>query len=104
MNLIRKQKVFIIDALAIILGCFIASLGVNLFLVHAKLLSGGATGIGLIFEYKFGINSGITVLLINLPLFILSYLKLNKKFTLYSIYRITYLYLYFLLLQLTLNI
>lgn len=85
MNLIRKQKVFIIDALAIILGCFIASLGVNLFLVHAKLLSGGATGIGLIFEYKFGINSGIIVLLINLPLFILSYLKLNKKFTLYSI-------------------
>lgn len=85
MNLIRKQKVFVMDALAIIVGCFIASLGVNLFLVHAKLLSGGATGIGLIFEYKFGINSGIVVLLINLPLFILSYLKLNKKFTIYSI-------------------
>ncbi|WP_055071648.1 YitT family protein [Clostridium massiliamazoniense] len=85
MNLIKKQKVFVVDALTIILGCFIASLGVNLFLVHAKLLSGGATGIGLIFEYKFGINSGIIVLLINLPLFILSYLKLNKKFTIYSI-------------------
>lgn len=85
MNLIKKQKVFVMDALAIIVGCFIASLGVNLFLVHAKLLSGGATGIGLIFEYKFGINSGIVVLLINLPLFILSYLKLNKKFTIYSI-------------------
>lgn len=84
MNLIKNQKVFFMDALIIIIGCFIASLGVNLFLVHAQLLSGGATGIGLIFEYKFGINSGIVVFLINIPLFVLSYFKLNKKFTLYS--------------------
>lgn len=84
MNLIKNKKIFLIDALIIILGCFIASLGVNLFLVHAKLLSGGATGIGLIFQYTLGINSGIIVFLVNIPLFVLSYFKLNKKFTLYS--------------------
>ncbi|MGL5614873.1 MAG: YitT family protein [Sarcina sp.] len=84
MNLIKNQKAFLIDAVVIIIGCLIASLGVNLFLVHARLLSGGATGIGLIFEYTMGINSGIVVFIVNIPLFILSYFKLNKKFTLYS--------------------
>lgn len=78
------KKTTIIDIAFIILGCFIASMGVNLFLAHAKLLSGGATGIGLIFQYLFGINSGIIVLIINVPLFALSYFKLDKRFTIYS--------------------
>lgn len=78
------KKTTIIDITVIILGCIIASLGINLFLAHAKLLSGGATGIGLIFQYLFGINSGIIVLLINVPLFLLSYFKLDKRFTIYS--------------------
>ncbi|MGL4991797.1 MAG: YitT family protein [Sarcina sp.] len=80
----QRKKLIIIDIFFILLGCFIASLGVNLFLAHAKLLSGGATGIGLMFQYLFGINSGIIVLIINIPLFILSYFKLDKKFTFYS--------------------
>ncbi|MGL4452896.1 MAG: YitT family protein [Sarcina sp.] len=81
---LRKYKTTIIDVVVIILGCVIASLGINIFLTDAKLLSGGATGIGLIFQYLFGINAGIIVLVINIPLFILSYLKLDKRFTIYS--------------------
>lgn len=84
MYYLRKNRTVVIDIITIIIGCFIASLGVNMFLVHAKLLSGGATGIGLIFQYLTGVNSGIVVLCINIPLFILSYLKLDKKFTIYS--------------------
>lgn len=79
-----KNKTFLIDVVIIFLGCFIASLGVNLFLTHAKLLSGGATGIALIFEYLTEFQSGFTLFIINLPLFFLSYKKLSKDFTLYS--------------------
>ena len=46
-----KSKSFYIDVVVIILGCFISSLGVNLFLSNAKLLSGGVTGIALILQY-----------------------------------------------------
>lgn len=81
---IKKNKDFILDVILIFIGCFIASLGVNLFLVHAKLLSGGATGIALILEYLTGINSGYSVFFLNLPLFLLSYKKLSKRFTIYS--------------------
>ena len=84
MNYIKSKSSYIMDFLIIILGCLIASLGVNLFLSHAKLLSGGATGVALIFQYLFGYKAGYTVFIINLPLFILSYFKLDKKFTFYS--------------------
>ena len=55
-----------------------------MFLANAQLISGGATGVGLIIQYLTRINSGITVFIINIPLFILSYFKLPKKFTLYT--------------------
>ena len=79
---INKQMIF--DFIIIFIGCIIASLGVNLFLVNAQLLSGGATGIALILQYLYNIPSGITMFLINIPLFFISYKMLNKKFTLYS--------------------
>lgn len=82
--MIKFNKHMFLDFLIIFIGCFIASLGVNLFLVNAKLLSGGATGAGLILQYLFEIPSGLTVFLINIPLFFISYKFLNPKFTLYS--------------------
>lgn len=78
------KKYMILDFFLIFVGCMIASLGVNLFLVNAQLLSGGATGVALILQYLYNIPSGITVFLINIPLFFVSYKMLNKKFTLYS--------------------
>ncbi|MGL4772827.1 MAG: YitT family protein [Clostridium sp.] len=79
-----KRKGFITDVIVIFIGCLIASIGVNLFLVHAKLLSGGVTGIALIIEYISGFQSGFTVFLLNIPLFLISYKKLSKSFTIYS--------------------
>ncbi|MEG0641521.1 MAG: YitT family protein [Clostridium sp.] len=84
MRQILKSKEFYMDVIIIFIGSFIASLGVNLFLTHAELLSGGATGVALIIEYQTGFQSGFSVFLLNLPLFVLSYKKLSKKFTLYS--------------------
>ncbi|GFZ32812.1 membrane protein [Clostridium zeae] len=84
MDYIKTRKSYIYDILIIVTGCFISSLGINLFLTHAKLLSGGATGVALIIQYLKGFNAGFSVFLINLPLFIISYIKLDKKFTMYS--------------------
>lgn len=84
MSTFYRYKNNLVDIILIFLGCMIASLGVNLFLVHAKLLSGGATGVALILEYTLRIPSGIVILLINIPLIILSYKKLDKSFTIYT--------------------
>lgn len=79
-----RSKTFFIDVLVIVLGCFIYSLGVNLFLTNAKLVSGGVTGIALILQYISDIPSGVTVFLLNIPLFFVSYKFLSKRFTLYT--------------------
>jgi uncharacterized membrane-anchored protein YitT (DUF2179 family) len=79
------NKQTVIDLLFIILGSFLGSIGVNMFLIHAKLLSGGVTGLALIIQYLFKIQAGYIILLLNIPLFILSVKKLDKKFTFYSL-------------------
>ncbi|MBL4933875.1 MULTISPECIES: YitT family protein [Clostridium] len=84
MEFIRDKKNLCLDILLIFVGCFIASLGVNIFLANAKLLSGGATGLALIIQYFTGFKAGYSVFLLNLPLFVISYFKLSKQFTLYS--------------------
>ncbi|MDD7795969.1 YitT family protein [Clostridium sp. 'White wine YQ'] len=84
MEFIRDKKNLCLDILLIFIGCLIASLGVNIFLANAKLLSGGATGLALIIQYFTGFKAGYSVFLLNLPLFVISYFKLSKQFTLYS--------------------
>ncbi|SCJ98069.1 Uncharacterized BCR%2C YitT family COG1284 [uncultured Clostridium sp.] len=84
MKSLIKSKTFYIDVIVIILGCFIYSLGVNLFLTNAKLVSGGVTGIALILQYVSDIPSGVTVFILNIPLFFVSYKFLSKRFTLYT--------------------
>lgn len=79
-----KSKAFLIDVIVIICGGFISSLGVNLFLTNAKLVSGGVTGIALILQYIADIPSGVTVFLLNIPLFFVSYKFLSKRFTIYT--------------------
>lgn len=84
MDTYYKYKANIFDLIIIFIGCVIASLGVNIFLSHAQLLSGGATGVGLLIEYTTSIPAGITVLLINIPLLAISFKKLSKSFTIYT--------------------
>ena len=84
MSIYYKLKANIVDFLCIFLGCIISSLGVNLFLSHAKLLSSGVTGIALTLEYTIGIPSGIGIIILNIPLLILSYKKLDRSFTIFT--------------------
>lgn len=84
MDTYYKYRANIFDVLIIFLGCIIASLGVNVFLSHAQLLSGGATGVGLLVEYTTKIPAGIIVFLINIPLLAISLKKLSRSFTIYT--------------------
>lgn len=69
----------------IILGSFILSVALNLFIVPNKLLGGGLSGIGLMLQYIFNLPMGVTILILNIPLLILSILKINMRFTAFTI-------------------
>ena len=56
------------------------ALGTSIFLVSNQLSSGGFAGIATVIYYLFNINMGTTILILNIPLFILAYFKLGKAF------------------------
>ena len=68
--------------LGIMAGCFIAACSINLFVVPSSLLTGGVTGIAIIFYFLAGLPIGIQTLAYNVPLLIASYKLLGKKYTL----------------------
>jgi uncharacterized membrane-anchored protein YitT (DUF2179 family) len=66
--------------LYIIVGSFIYSVAVNMLFIPHRLLSGGLTGIAIILEYLFSIPTEITVIILNIPLFIGGYRFLGRRF------------------------
>lgn len=68
------------DVGIMILGNFVLALGISAFILPAGLISGGATGIALIVQYFTRIEVSITVLVINIIMFIAGYFYLGKKF------------------------
>lgn len=79
------------DIILITVGCIVAGIGTALFLLPNRLSSGGFAGIATILYYLFGIPMGNTIMILNIPLFILSYFRAGKTFLLKSIYA-TFLY------------
>ena len=67
------------------MGCILAAFGTAVFLLPNKLSTGGFSGIATIFYYFFDFNMGTTIIILNIPIFILAYFKLGKYFTCKSI-------------------
>ena len=74
------MKKFIIQLIETIIGSFIMAAAVSLFLLPNELSSGGFSGIATVTYYLFNIPMGITILALNIPLFLLSTLKIGKEF------------------------
>ena len=84
-----------------ILGLFISALGVNGFLRQAHLLSGGVTGFATAINYVSGINVGLMAFLLNIPIFIIGFIYLEKDFCIFSLINMI---IYSLILGLTQDI
>lgn len=86
----RKHKIDVIeiifDVIMIVFGTFLVSLGINLFLLPLKLTTGGVSGIATILYHKLGISMGITTIILNIPLFIISIIKLGIKSSIKTIF------------------
>lgn len=71
-----KSKIFRYSL--ILVGCLISSASINLFLVPHQLLSGGVSGIAIIFYYLFALPIGVQMFIMNIPLLIAAYKTLGK--------------------------
>lgn len=75
-----KIKKIIVEIGGTILGSLIMAIGISLFLLPNQLSSGGVSGIATITYYLFHIPMGTMILLINIPLFLLSFYQIGKSF------------------------
>lgn len=72
--------------IAVSIGCIFSGCAINLFLVPHHLLSGGVSGLAIIFYYLFGLPIGLQVLAMNIPLLYAAYRLLGKEYTIVTIY------------------
>jgi len=79
-----RQKIF--QYLAVAVGCLFSAIGINCFLVPHHLLSGGVSGLAIIFYYLFKLPIGLQILAMNLPLFYAAYRLIGKEYTVKTLY------------------
>lgn len=82
-NTLQKHPVLRYSTM--LFGMLMTSIGINGFLRPAHLLSGGATGIATSINYLTNINVGLLTFLINIPIFILGFIYLEKEFCISSL-------------------
>jgi uncharacterized membrane-anchored protein YitT (DUF2179 family) len=75
-----KQKI-----IAMLIGSFLLSLGVNGFLIPNHLLDGGVIGLGLIIHYFYGWPTGLCIIFLSLPLYVLAWFY-ERRYFFYSLH------------------
>ena len=78
----KKLKQFILEILGTIAGAILMAIAISLLLLPNQLSTGGFSGIATILYYFLKVPMGITILVLNIPFFILAGYKLGKKFVL----------------------
>lgn len=81
----NKHLEFILDIIYIALGAVFIAIGINLFLLPHKMTTGGASGIATVVYYLTNIPLGVTILVVNIPLFAIAITKLGLKFSIKTI-------------------
>ena len=80
-----KLKEILINLVEIVIGTSVMAMGIELFLVPNQLSTGGFSGLSTIIYYITGLSVGTVMLILNIPLFILAFIKLGKKFFVQSL-------------------
>ncbi len=75
----KKQKV-LIDAIFFLLGTFIYSVAVNMFLSPNGISPGGFTGVAAVINRLVGIPTGTMLFIFNIPVLIIGYKKMGGHF------------------------
>jgi uncharacterized membrane-anchored protein YitT (DUF2179 family)/predicted metal-dependent HD superfamily phosphohydrolase len=76
------------DLLLTVIGITIAGIALKLFLVPNHFFDGGVTGISLLVHEAYHFNLGLVILVLNLPLIIISYYSIGKRFAIRTLFSV----------------
>ncbi len=78
-------KVMLIDFTGILFGSVILAVGMNMFMIPNMLAPGGVSGLAVVLYHLFRLPVGATIILLNIPLFIVGYLVLGPRVVIQSL-------------------
>ena len=81
----KVYKNVIKNLVYMVIGTLISALALNIFLSPAKISTGGASGIGVVLFNLYKIPVSVTVLALNIPLFIIALKSIGFKFSINAI-------------------
>lgn len=87
-----KLRTFAVDNVNFIVGCALYALGVNIFAIPNNIAQSGITGVAIIINYLFpSCPVGLTGFVLNIPLIVLAWIFIGKRFTLKTLWVTTIL-------------
>ena len=82
----KKRRQTIIDYFYMTAGSAITALGIALFTNPAQIAPGGVSGIGTLLYHLFGIDVGLSIFVLSLPIFIIGIRLFGKMYGVKSLY------------------
>lgn len=80
-----QWKKYLMEMLGILLGTAILAAAFSMFLIPNKIAAGGASGLGILLFHLWRLPVGVTVLLVNIPLFLLAWHFLGWRVVAHSL-------------------
>ncbi|HWR56517.1 MAG TPA: YitT family protein [Negativicutes bacterium] len=80
------SRISLINYLGIAAGAIITAAGLDLFLIPNKIAAGGVSGLATVIHYVAHIPVGVTMLALNIPLFLFSVKELGVRFGLNTLF------------------
>ena len=84
MELNMKKTRIAVDVLLILIAGLLSGIGLHTFVDPANFASSGVEGIAVMVQKLTGVNVGIVTFVINMPLLIVAWFFINKKYVVYT--------------------
>ena len=75
-----KRQYHLLELFYITTGSFLTALGIALFSSPAKIASGGVSGIAIILYHTLGLDTGLSIFILSVPLFLLGVIIFGKQY------------------------
>ncbi len=81
----KKRAAILWDMLIILAANVLGTMGMHIFIFSSDFAPSGVDGISTMLQRITGLNAGYFMLLINIPLLLFAWFKLNKKYVIYTL-------------------
>ncbi len=87
-NLFDKRRTYtaVVDCAVIAVGAVLMGVALSVFMVPFKIAPGGASGLATVLHYLAGLRVSVLIPLINIPIFIIGIIRLERDFLMKSVF------------------